>query len=54
MATMDEAGVVVVGTGQAAYQLAASLRDEGYTGNIRLLGDEVHLPYQRPPCQRPI
>ena len=42
---MDDAGVLIVGTGQAAYQLAGSLREEGYAGNIRLVGDEVHLPY---------
>ncbi len=52
MAAMGEAGVVIVGTGQAAYQLVASLRDEGYTGSIRLMGDEVHLPYQRPPLSK--
>ena len=49
---MDEAGVLIVGTGQAAYQLVGALRDAGYAGNIRLVGDEVHLPYQRPPLSK--
>lgn len=44
--------IVVVGTGQAAFQLAGFLRDEGYTGSICLVGDEPHLPYQRPPLSK--
>ncbi|KIY41209.1 hypothetical protein TZ03_08485 [Pseudomonas sp. 10-1B] len=49
---MTDDAIVVVGTGQAAFQLAGFLRDEGYTGRIRLLGDEPHLPYQRPPLSK--
>jgi 3-phenylpropionate/trans-cinnamate dioxygenase ferredoxin reductase subunit len=49
---MGDAGILIVGTGQAAYQLVSSLRDEGYAGPIRLVGDEVHLPYQRPPLSK--
>lgn len=49
---MREPGILIVGTGQAAYQLVASLRDEGYAGGIRLVGDEAHLPYQRPPLSK--
>ena len=44
--------VVIVGAGQAGFQVAASLRDEGYSGRIRLLGDEPGLPYQRPPLSK--
>ncbi len=44
--------VVIVGAGQAGFQVAASLRDEGYGGRIRLLGDEPGLPYQRPPLSK--
>ena len=36
--------IVVIGAGQAA----ASLRQEGYEGEIVILGDEPHPPYQRP------
>ncbi|SFH03610.1 NAD(P)/FAD-dependent oxidoreductase [Methylobacterium gossipiicola] len=46
------AGVVVVGAGQAGLQLAASLREAGYADPITLLGDEVDLPYQRPPLSK--
>ncbi|VXC14350.1 Rhodocoxin reductase [Burkholderia sp. 8Y] len=44
--------IVIVGAGQAGQQVAASLRDEGYTGAIRLIGDEASLPYQRPPLSK--
>ncbi len=44
--------ITIVGGGQAASQLVASLRQDGYTGGIRLIGDEPHLPYQRPPLSK--
>ena len=44
--------VVVIGAGQAASQLVASLRTEGFAGAITLIGDEKHLPYQRPPLSK--
>lgn len=44
--------VVIVGAGQAGLQAAASLREEGYEGVIRLIGDEAGLPYQRPPLSK--
>ena len=49
---MTDDGIVVVGTGQAAFQLVGFLRDDGYLGPIRLVGDETHLPYQRPPLSK--
>ena len=45
-------GVVIVGGGQAGFQTAASLRTEGYLGPVTLLGEEAHLPYQRPPLSK--
>lgn len=44
--------VLVVGAGQAAAQLVASLRGEGWTGPITVVGEEAHLPYQRPPLSK--
>ncbi len=41
--------VLVVGAGQAGLQLAASLRQKGFAGEITLIGDEASPPYQRPP-----
>jgi 3-phenylpropionate/trans-cinnamate dioxygenase ferredoxin reductase subunit len=49
---MTLASVVIVGAGQAGFQVAASLRQEGYTGRISLIGDEPGLPYQRPPLSK--
>lgn len=46
------AGVLIVGGGQAGFQTAASLRTEGYPGPVTLLGEETHLPYQRPPLSK--
>ncbi|MBL0919917.1 MAG: NAD(P)/FAD-dependent oxidoreductase [Hydrogenophaga sp.] len=47
-----DARVVIVGTGQGGFQLAASLREGGHTGPITLVGDEPGLPYQRPPLSK--
>ncbi|MDZ7827623.1 MAG: FAD-dependent oxidoreductase [Gammaproteobacteria bacterium] len=44
--------IVVVGAGQGAGQLVASLRQEKYEGEILLIGDEPYLPYQRPPLSK--
>ena len=44
--------VVIIGAGHAGFQCAASLRHEGFGGNIVLLGDEGCLPYQRPPLSK--
>jgi len=43
---------VIIGAGQAGYQCAESLRLEGYEGTITLVGEESHLPYQRPPLSK--
>lgn len=44
--------VVIVGAGQAGFQAAASLREEGYEGPVTLVGAEPGLPYQRPPLSK--
>ena len=46
------AGMVIIGAGHAAGQAAASLRQEKYTGPITIIGDEEHVPYQRPPLSK--
>ena len=46
------AGMVIIGAGHAAGQAAASLRQEKYTGPITIIGDEAHVPYQRPPLSK--
>ncbi len=44
--------IVIAGAGHAGVQAAASLRDDGYDGEIILLSDEKDLPYQRPPLSK--
>lgn len=43
---------IVIGASHAAAQLCASLRQEGWDGDILLIGDEHHLPYHRPPLSK--
>ena len=44
--------ILIIGAGQAGLQLAMSLREEGFVGNVTLIGDEADLPYQRPPLSK--
>jgi len=44
--------VVIVGAGQGGLQAAMSLRQDGHTGPITLVGAEQGLPYQRPPLSK--
>jgi 3-phenylpropionate/trans-cinnamate dioxygenase ferredoxin reductase component len=51
--TIDEADpLIVIGAGQAASQLATSLRQNGFKPPITIIGDEPHQPYQRPPLSK--
>ncbi|MGA7712157.1 MAG: FAD-dependent oxidoreductase [Rhizomicrobium sp.] len=44
--------IVIIGAGQAGAQAVASLRSEGYSGAIAMVGDEPFAPYQRPPLSK--
>jgi 3-phenylpropionate/trans-cinnamate dioxygenase ferredoxin reductase subunit len=46
------ADIIIIGTGHAAVQCAASLRDNGSSSTITLLGGETDLPYHRPPLSK--
>jgi len=46
--------VVVVGAGVAGWRLVESLRREGFEGELTLVGDEPHVPYDRPPLSKQI
>ena len=46
--------VLIIGGGQGGYQTAFALRAEGYQSSITIVGDEPHLPYQRPPLSKGI
>ncbi|UPK33426.1 FAD-dependent oxidoreductase [Bradyrhizobium sp. 186] len=49
---MTDGPVIIVGAGHAGYQVAASLRQAGFSERVRLINDEAHLPYQRPPLSK--
>ena len=44
--------IVILGAGQGGVQTAISLRDNGFDGQITLVGDESVLPYERPPLSK--
>lgn len=46
------AGMVIVGAGECGTRAAFALRENGYTGPVTLIGDELHLPYERPPLSK--
>src|SRR6516162_7070755 len=49
---MSVTSVVIGGDGHAGVQAAASLREEGFSGEIILLSAEKDPPYQRPPLSK--
>ena len=40
--------IVVVGAGLASVKVIETLRKEGFDGPVTLVGEEAHLPYERP------
>ncbi|MBU4617276.1 FAD-dependent oxidoreductase [Rhodococcus sp. GG48] len=46
--------VVIVGAGLAAVRAAEELRQSGYDGELVIVGDEAHLPYDRPPLSKEV
>ena len=44
--------LVVIGGGQAAVQAILAIRQGGFAGSIALVGEEPHVPYQRPPLSK--
>ena len=49
---MSEKNIVIIGGGQAASQVAISLRQKNFTGDISILSSEDYHPYQRPPLSK--
>jgi 3-phenylpropionate/trans-cinnamate dioxygenase ferredoxin reductase subunit len=43
---------LIVGAGHAAGECATAIREQGWTGRIVMVGEEPHLPYQRPPLSK--
>ncbi|RZG78078.1 3-phenylpropionate/cinnamic acid dioxygenase ferredoxin--NAD(+) reductase subunit [Acinetobacter sp. WCHAc060025] len=46
--------IVIVGAGQAGASAILELRANKYEGKIILVGDEPHLPYERPPLSKDV
>ncbi|WP_149822628.1 NAD(P)/FAD-dependent oxidoreductase [Streptomyces tailanensis] len=46
--------VVVVGAGMAGVQTAVALREQGFAGDVTLIGAEPHQPYDRPPLSKAV
>ena len=45
---------MIVGAGLAGWRVAESLRREGFTGRVTLVGDEPDPPYDRPPLSKKV
>lgn len=43
---------IVIGAGHCAGQVAAGLRQQGFDDDLVIIGDEPHIPYQRPPLSK--
>ncbi len=43
---------IIIGASHAAAQLAASLRQEGWEGEVLVISDDPNLPYHRPPLSK--
>ncbi|WP_037159372.1 NAD(P)/FAD-dependent oxidoreductase [Rhodococcoides fascians] len=46
--------IVIVGAGLGGLRTAQELRKQGYDGGLVLVGDEPHLPYDRPPLSKEV
>jgi 3-phenylpropionate/trans-cinnamate dioxygenase ferredoxin reductase subunit len=50
----DPRRIVIVGSGLAGATAAGALRDKGYSGEILMLGQEAHRPYELPKLSKGI
>jgi 3-phenylpropionate/trans-cinnamate dioxygenase ferredoxin reductase subunit len=48
----DQERMVIVGASLAGASAAETLRTEGWTGQVVLIGNETELPYERPPLSK--
>ena len=44
--------IVIIGAGECGVRAAFSLREQGFSGTVTLVGDEPALPYERPPLSK--
>jgi len=52
MTAGDDRTFVIVGASLAGAKAAETLREEGFTGRVVLVGEEPWLPYERPPLSK--
>jgi len=50
----DSERIVIIGASLAGAQAAKTLREEGWTGQTVLIGEETELPYERPPLSKDV
>lgn len=48
----DPRHFVIIGGGQSGGWAAKTLRDRGFSGQLTLVGEEMHPPYERPPLSK--
>ena len=46
--------IVIAGAGLAGFRVARALRDNGFDGQVTIVGKEHHLPYDRPPLSKKV
>ncbi|PKW07793.1 NADPH-dependent 2,4-dienoyl-CoA reductase, sulfur reductase [Streptomyces sp. 1222.5] len=46
--------IVIVGASLAGLRAAETLREEGFTGSLTMIGDELGEPYDRPPLSKQV
>ena len=46
--------IIIIGAGQSGGWAAKTLRDSGFTGSVLMIGNESHLPYERPPLSKQV
>ncbi|GAA4596985.1 FAD-dependent oxidoreductase [Planotetraspora phitsanulokensis] len=51
---LREGRIVIVGASLAGLRAAETLREEGFTGSLTVIGDEPHPPYDRPPLSKQV
>src|SRR5260370_15355316 len=46
--------IVIIGAALAGLRAAETLREEGFTGELTMVGEERQLPYDRPPLSKQV
>jgi NADPH-dependent 2,4-dienoyl-CoA reductase/sulfur reductase-like enzyme len=53
-ATSQPSRIVIIGAALAGGSAAIALRDQGYQGELTVIGEESQLPYERPPLSKAV